>query len=105
MAIPLSDRTLSLIKALFKDPFRSRVINALGTEVSEDTPFCTNETPEGMERIRFAVIKLIHEDWKNFDYALKEAKTDWRDLLMAAGFGYSVDEYNRWYQKVLNGNG
>lgn len=100
VALPLSERTTTLIEAFFKDSFRHRIISALVNEVGDNLPFCNRETPERMDRIRFAVIKLIVEDWRNFDYVIREAKTEWRDLLMAAGFGYSADEHNRWYDKV-----
>lgn len=105
MALPLSERTTLLIEALFEGSFRQRIISALVNEVGDTIPFCEQETPEGMDRIRFAVIKLIDEDWKNIDYAVKEAQIDWRDLLLAAEFGYSVDEHNRWYDKVTGEKG
>ena len=105
MPIPLLVHTTNLIEALFNDPLMQRVVDALVNEVSDGIPFCSNETPEGMDGTRFAVTKLIAEDVKNFEYAAQEAKTDRRDLLMAAGFGYSVEEHNRWYQRVVGKKG
>jgi hypothetical protein len=101
MTIPLSDRTENVLKAIIKESLRARVRKTLVTEVGKGIPFCEKETSAGMDRIRFAVIKLTAEDVKNFDNAVKEAKTDWRDLLMEAGFGYSIEEHNRWYDKIL----
>jgi len=66
MAIPLSVRTTNLMEALFNDPLKQRVVGALVNEVSDGIPFCSNEPPEGMDGTRFAVIKVIAEDSKNF---------------------------------------
>jgi len=101
MDIPLSDRTTNVLETLIKEPLRTRVRKILVNEVGKTVPFCSGETPEGMDRIRFAVIKLTAEDVEKLDYAVKEAQTDWRDLLMAAGFGYSAKEHDRWYEKVM----
>jgi hypothetical protein len=76
MPIPLLVRTTNLIEALFNDPLMQRVVDALVNEVSDGIPFCSNETPEGMDETRFAVTKVIAGDSKNFGYAVKDAKTD-----------------------------
>ncbi len=100
MSILLSKRTNTLVKALFDEPLSSRVENALIESVGSNIPFCENETPEGMERIRFAVMKLIKENEEDFSYAIELAYTDWRDLLMDAGFGHKSDAHMNWYHSV-----
>ena len=103
MAIPLSDGTCRLIDCLFDEPFRSQLRAALVESVSESIPFCENQTPEGMDRIRFAVVKLVASNTGNLDRAINLSQTDWRDLLMGAGFGYDIDQHNAWYdQNVAN---
>ena len=62
-------------------------------------------TPEGLERIRFSVIKLISQNPKNENIAFNHAKMDWRDLFMAAGFGKSGTEHERWFQTLTEING
>lgn len=101
MTIPLSERTRQLAQVLFDEPLRSRVIDALVREVSENIPLCENSTPEGMERIRFAVMKLIAENETHFNVALNHAQMDWRDLFMAAGFADSAEQHRHWYHKVI----
>jgi hypothetical protein len=49
-----------------------------------------------MERIRFAVIKLAKESSMSIDSAVELAQKDWRDLLMAAGFGNELDAHEKW---------
>jgi len=59
-----------------------------------------------MERIRFAIMKLISENPKNEEMAFDCAKTDWRDLFVAAGFGYSATEHENWFAiKTENNSG
>ncbi|NET40391.1 MAG: hypothetical protein F6K19_52080 [Cyanothece sp. SIO1E1] len=66
MPIPLSTRTNTLAETLFDEPMQSRVKQTLLDSGSENIPFCNNETPEGMDRIRFSVMKLINENGDNF---------------------------------------
>ena len=97
MSIPLSARTTAVAEALFDEPMRSHVKHTLLDSVSENIPFCDNETPEGMDRIRFSVMKLANENSDNFAMAVELAQTDWRDLFMAAGFGHDANEHNNWF--------
>jgi hypothetical protein len=53
-----------------------------------------------MERIRFAVLKLATESEAGLDAAVNLANTDWRDLLMSAGFGKDLDAHEKWYLSV-----
>ena len=55
----------------------------------------------GLERIRFAVLKLSDGDVEKLDAAVNLAKTDWRDLLVAAGFGDSLTEHDCWADSLL----
>ena len=71
----------------------------LETEIGQNIPFCSQASPEDMERIRFAVIRLIAENNMCETDVIKLAKTDWRDLLMAAEFGYHK-AHMTWYFDV-----
>jgi hypothetical protein len=62
-------------------------------------------TPEGMERIRFAILKLIAQNPKNEDIAFNLAQMDWRDLFMAAGFAESATEHENWYAALEQNRG
>jgi hypothetical protein len=101
MAIPLSHRTAILADMLFEEPLRSLVKQALVDRVSENIPCWQPMTPESIERVRFAVMKLVRENELDFEKALAEAQFDWRDLFMAAGFGYNADEHEVWFLQVL----
>jgi hypothetical protein len=72
--------------------------NECGTESLS----CDGWTPEQMERIRFGVLKLVHENKLKLNAALNLAQTDWRDLLISAGFDRDVDAHKAWAKNVGN---
>ena len=55
------------------------------------------EHPELVERIRFAVLKLSHGDLNALGRAIDLAKRDWRDVLVAAGFGDDIKAHESWW--------
>jgi hypothetical protein len=59
-------------------------------------PQCEESTPEKMDRIRLAAIKLSNGVYVKLVEAVSLANTDWRDVLMAAGLGYDIDAHNKW---------
>ncbi len=54
-----------------------------------------------MERIRFSVLKLFSQKGDSIDW-FELVRLDWRDLLMAAGFGDDIHAHEKWKEKVLN---
>jgi hypothetical protein len=50
-----------------------------------------------LERIRFAALKLSAGNLEALRSAVGLANRDWRDLLMAAGFGRDVDAHRSWH--------
>src|SRR4051794_14635093 len=103
MAIPLSKKTEQAATLLFQEPSLTRIKLRLLDEGSENIPFCSNQTPEGMERIRFSLLKISAKDGIDEEYAFQLAKSDWRDLFMAADFGYSATEHERWFESLIEG--
>ncbi len=96
----LSKRTILLANALFDEPALSRIKKVLEEEVGEDLPFCDDSSPEQMERLRFAALNLIHRDVADWDWVIELAKSDWRDLLMAADFGH-VLEHDKYFNQIV----
>lgn len=60
------------------------------------SPFCEKSDEFQLERVRFAVLKLSGGDLEKLRKAVKLAQTDWRDVLMAAGFGHDVNAHKSW---------
>ncbi len=99
MSIPLSENTEFLLQNLFSPEFASRIGQALLDQVSENIPFCDETNSIEMERIRFSVIRLIHNDPNHFKDAIELACRDWRDLFLAAGFGEPTDHLD-WFNSI-----
>ncbi len=80
---------------------QSEIERLLLAEVSENIPWHEKSTPEEMERIRFAIIKLTLANEQNLATAVDQAKRDWRDLLMMADFADDVDEHINWFNRTV----
>ena len=98
--IELSSRTLRLIETVIPLGDRERIARRLREEASEIIPFCENRSPEGMERIRFSILRVIAEGEWGEDEAFYWARTDWRDLFLAAGHG-EMGGHEAWARQVL----
>jgi hypothetical protein len=82
----LSESTREKIRAMFPSIQHQQVAQLLQSQCGSNLPFLGNETPEGLERVRFAALKLSGGRMDKLREAVKLANTDWRDLLVAAGF-------------------
>jgi hypothetical protein len=98
---PPSDRTLRVVERLFAHEQRDAVGDLLTNECGTNLPFCDTQDAAGLERIRFAVLMLSEGDFEKLRTMIDHAKVDWRDVLVWAGFGYSLTEHERWAQAVL----
>ncbi len=97
MLISLTLETQQRLAALFALADR-RAATDLLTDECGDNLGCGD--PAGsilIERIRFAALKLSGGDLELLRRAVDLAKLDWRDLLMAAGFGYDFNAHKGWW--------
>ena len=101
--VQLSASTLQLVRHLFRREDYAAVIAALQTRCGSGLPLWASATPEGLERIRFAVLKLSHGSLLEFERAIAVANTDWRDVLVAAGFGSSLLAHISWLDAQIRG--
>jgi hypothetical protein len=53
-------------------------------------------TPAGLERTRFAALKLGGGELQRLREAVRLAQADWRDLLVAAGFADDIHAHEKW---------
>ena len=99
----LSDKTVKLVHRFFdKESDYKQVMQLLVSECGSNIPFCSNHSAEAMERIRFSVLKISNGNIEGFNKALELAKTDWRDLFMAAGFAHDVEAHLKWYDSFIS---
>ena len=94
--VELTAQTLQRVEALFSERERADVVNKLEEDCGSDLPLWNPPTPKGLERIRYAVLKLSEGDLDKLDYWIKEANTDWRDVLVAADFADDVKIHRKW---------
>lgn len=99
---PLTPETQRRVEALFKGENRSIVMQQLIERCGSSLPLTTRMDESGFERLRFAVLKLSGGNMKEFARAVEPANWDWRDLLMAAGFGEDVSAHERWFPVSLD---
>ena len=99
--VPLSKKTVRLVEKKCPRVLRSVLIRLLETECADNLPYINEASPEGLERIRFAVIKIGQGSRQEFIKAVELAKIDWRDLLVWAGFEKSLDVHNLWAKNIL----
>ncbi len=94
--VPLSQATLERLHALFDPKDRESATKFLVEDCAENIPLWRPTTPEGLERIRFAALKISEGKLEALVDAIAEAQTDYRDALVWAGFADDVDAHLRW---------
>ncbi len=96
MSLPISQETERRIAALFPPSSKAEVSELLINQCGNNLPFCGNDDELQLERIRFSALKLSAGNIDKLKDAIKLAKTDWRDLLVAAGFANDTTAHKRW---------
>lgn len=99
----LTKDTELVADALFAPDQAAEIKRRLREELSDENEsvFSVYDSPESRERIWLSVIRKCNGTINPWDIWFDLAKTDWRDLLMAAGFGFDASEHLRWKQEVL----
>ena len=95
--VPLSPETRKRLERLFQGPAGQLATDLLVQQCADNLPLWVNTDERGLERIRFAVLKLSHGDLAELERAVRAAQVDWRDVLVAAGFAHSVREHESWF--------
>jgi hypothetical protein len=96
----LSPETLRRVDVLFPSEDRERAKALLYEQCGNNLPFLAKADMYELERFRFAALKYSDGNFSMLEDAVKLAQVDWRDLLMATGFG-NVDAHRRWKPKPL----
>ena len=64
-------------------------------------PFCEGDSPEALDRFRFAAIKISKGNIDRLKSAIILATTDWRDLRVCADFATDINSHNEWAKTLL----
>jgi hypothetical protein len=98
--VPISPRTASLVSALFAPKDVAAANRMLEVDCGNELPFLQDWTPESLERIRFAVLRISRGDLVRLRDAVMKARTDWRDVLVEAGFGNDPNAHTKWRPRL-----
>ena len=93
---PLTPRTIEHIEALFSEDDQEAAASLLTDECGRNLPMLEKSSPVELERFRFAALKLSRGSLSELREAIALAKTDWRDLLVAADFAVDIDAHESW---------
>jgi len=96
----LTDMTQKLVDLIFTKSEKQLITDILLNECGSNLPLCESWNYKQFERIRFAVIKLSEGQIDKFQYAVKLANMDWRDLLVVVGFAVDINSSNEWAKKI-----
>lgn len=101
--IALSNRTRERLMAVFRAHDAPEAERLLVEECAETLPLLGEPaTPAGLERVRFAALKLCGGELQRLREAVVLAQADWRDLLMAAGFADDVHAHENWLPPAIH---
>jgi hypothetical protein len=92
----LTDATRARVNALFEPAAQAAAAWLLEHECGTNLPGCDDADGEALERVRFAALKLSGGDPARLREAVAQAQTDWRDVLVAAGFAESTTSHLDW---------
>jgi hypothetical protein len=92
----LSSETRRRLDILFRGEEREEAARLLAEQCGNNLPFLEKLDEHGLERFQFAALKLSGGDLSRLRSAIDLARTDWRDLLMAAGFGEDTRAHLFW---------
>ncbi len=93
---PLSEATRQHIDSMFRRPENELAALLLRNHCGHDLPFRNSDSPDALERIRFAALKQSGGDIEKLKRAILLAQTDWRDLLVAADFAHDSEAHKHW---------
>lgn len=98
--IPLSGQTLRRLHALFAAGECEAAEQLLIERCGDALPLTGSADENFWERIRFAVLKLSAGDLQKLKHETDRANCDWRDTLVAAGFGQSTTVHQSWFPRT-----
>ena len=96
----LTEGTQRRIEALFPPPSVGPAAELLLEFCGGEVPFSNTLGAAGVERVRFAALKVCQGRLDLLCQACDMANTDWRDLLVAAGFANDPEAHLHWMPEL-----
>lgn len=98
----LSEKTWKIIRKMFPAKQHQEVSQLLLKECGNNLPWFATTDEVGLERVRFAVLKVSKGRLDVLRWEVQGAQKDWRDTLMGAGFADNVMQHNQWADEYLS---
>ena len=92
----MTDSTRRVIRHLFAEADCVDVEERLDRDCGANLPLTESWGEAQFERVWLAVLKLSHGDLERLREAVSIAQRDWRDVLVASGFGHSLEAHRQW---------
>ncbi len=99
LSTELSEETQRRIDALFPAEAREEVERLLKEQCGKNLPLMERANEFDLERVRFAALKVSESSIARLRQAVELANTDWRDLLVGAGFAEDLQAHRKWLAK------
>jgi hypothetical protein len=96
MDTELSPLTKRHVATLFPSELQHQASQLLVQQCGTNLPFLEKLDAVALERYRFAALKVSDGQIDKLIQAVALAKTDWRDLLVAAGFAHDTKAHESW---------
>jgi hypothetical protein len=94
--------TLQIVRRLFAETEHGVVADLLEQQCGVNLPLTGIWGEAQFERLWFAVLKLSEGDITKLREAVRIAQIDWRDVLVAAGFGRSLEAHRQWARQLMS---
>jgi hypothetical protein len=86
----LSIKLRAKVETMFPPEQVAAVPALLETQCGADLPLIGAQDPVGVERVRWAALRMSGGSLERLQAAIESANRDWRDALVAGGFATSV---------------
>ena len=94
----ITSRVDAVIRKLFAAEDQGTVYQILLEECGDKLPLVKNLNE--IERIQLGILRMSMGDVTKFLEAAYTARRDWRDVLVAAGFGNDLEAHSNWAAQV-----
>lgn len=97
----VSDKSREIAKKYFPKESSSVILKLQNYCEYLSEYFSEESNPETYERFCLAILKIAKTSQERLNKAINLGKSDYRDLLVSAGFGNSLTAHVKWASKVL----
>ncbi|GLX80546.1 hypothetical protein tinsulaeT_38860 [Thalassotalea insulae] len=98
----LTKTTTKVIHHLYKSREAMEIADMLDLDCNSMSLGCNGWSLEQLERIHLAILKSSYSKNQDIEITIKQAKKDWRDVLVSAGFAEDLEAHKLWAEGIGN---